>query len=438
MAHSLTAEQLFFYRGHVDRERREQQWFFDRIRPFFTLDEVRDRDVVDFGSGLGSLAIEIAMHTPRSVVGVEISEDYRSFGDHHLRTEHPHLAGLIRYAGSLAYRRSGCGGLAASTRHCHWPLGESMAVSTPGSRTGLEVHAPSAFAGSAGHGRGGRPSQPGYAQSHGAPMNRPPHVVVISHERSGTHITIDAVRNNFIPYKERYYVNIDLMIENSWKSLSSNECKRELQSGPVVVKTHTFSNHQLFFHSNPEAIEIVGALIEGAKCIYVYRDGRDVLSSFYMFLASQYPNVRRLSLSEFLSTTNLPCDPIRASMGMNPVEYWRDHVEGWLGNGRALALSFESFLRDYEGCVDRISEFIGVPARTPYLNVLRSSKTRLPASLEPLYKLYLRKIRNLDLTSVSFRKGQVGGARRHFGPSELAYFDRIASGLMTRLGYYAG
>ena len=241
-------------------------------------------------------------------------------------------------------------------------------------------------------------------------MNRPPHVVVISHERSGTHITIDAVRNNFIPYKERYYINVDNMIKGNGESLSASGCKQKLQSGPVVIKTHTLSNHQLFFHSNPEAIEIVGALIEGAKCIYVYRDGRDVLSSFYTFLASQYPDVRRLSLSEFLSTTNLPCDPpIRAFVGMNPVDYWRDHVEGWLGSSRVLTLSFESFFSDYEGCVSRISDFIGVPARSPCRNVLRSSKTRLLASLEPLYKLYLRKVRNLDLTSVYFNKGRIGG-----------------------------
>jgi len=185
-----------------------------------------------------------------------------------------------------------------------------------------------------------------------------PHVFVISHERSGTHIVIDAIRNNFPIYKINFYVNIDRMTEGHWSHCSQDLIKTELQKEPRVIKTHMLSDTGVFFDGGGVATQLVNSYVESSKLIYIYRDGRDVLGSLYSFWSRTVPGFGEITFSDMLKgdfTTNIG----QARQGsVNPVLYWREHVQNWIEREDVLTLSFEEILNDYENTLLKISQFI--------------------------------------------------------------------------------
>ena len=65
----------------------------------------------------------------------------------------------------------------------------------------------------------------------------------------------------------------------------------------------------------------------------------------------------------------------------------------------------------------------------------KSSGAKRGKIREALFKFYTRKIRGLELTSVSFNKGESGGHRAVYGEDDLEYFNRRAGELRAELGY---
>lgn len=58
------------------------------------------------------------------------------------------------------------------------------------------------------------------------------HIVVISHRRSGTHLTIDAISNNF-PFFEKEYLNLDHLRSEFKNPVSLEKFKQELAKGKI-------------------------------------------------------------------------------------------------------------------------------------------------------------------------------------------------------------
>ena len=74
------------------------------------------------------------------------------------------------------------------------------------------------------------------------------------------------------------------------------------------------------FH--PEEREFVRAFLENNKAIYVYRDGRDVLVSFYHYMKGF-----RDDLPEFSNFIKMNNDFNPYHTSVNRIEYWKEHVE---------------------------------------------------------------------------------------------------------------
>ena len=263
-----------------------------------------------------------------------------------------------------------------------------------------------------------------------------PHVFVISHERSGTHVAIDALRNNFPIYKSQFYTSLDRMTDGRQFHRHPEIIEARLQIAPSVIKTHMFLDTNAFFDNGGPISQLVTSLVQNAKLIYVYRDGRDVLGSLYTFWTRTIPKFNGITFSDMLRG-NYTADVGKARRGSsNPVSYWRNHAESWIGREDVLALSFEEFVNNYDETILRIGKFLEREPIEPLKSVLRNgSGVKRGRLRETLLTLYMRKIKGIELTSVSFNKGASGGHRAAYSEEDLAFFDQQAGELLDHLGY---
>ena len=102
-----------------------------------------------------------------------------------------------------------------------------------------------------------------------------------------------------------------------------------------------------------EEKEFVENLLENSKVIYVYRDGRDVLVSLYHYIRGF-----REDLPEFSDFIRMPNDFDPYYRSVNRVEYWKEHVEGWLGRSNLdiVTVSYEQLHADYVSTIRELSD----------------------------------------------------------------------------------
>jgi hypothetical protein len=228
---------------------------------------------------------------------------------------------------------------------------------------------------------------------------------VISHERSGTHFLINTIRGNtyvrqgwhvihewFGPYDEpaNRFAHIDAF-NATWE-----QAYRE----GAIIKSHC---DRLLFD----------ARYKRAKTIYVLRDPRDTLTSWFHYLNSdtfhrcnsQVGDHRCQSFSEFLRR---PVSPwLRYGYSLcgdfsNVVERWASHVSGWLTMPDVLIVRYGDLKRDYKAVLERVSDFVG----------LRLRVRARPVSLH-------------DAPSVLPRKGIIGDWKSLFTQADETFLQRV-------------
>lgn len=241
-------------------------------------------------------------------------------------------------------------------------------------------------------------------------------VIVISHRRSGTHLTIDAIRNNFSHYKKNKYINIDVLLENNShkEDISFDSIVSPLSRGKRVVKTHADPDVGSYFGTLPKhEIEYIEELFNSSKKIYVFRDGRDVMVSFYEYMKTYNEVVRTQSFKKFLRTDDR-------------IKYWKNHVQGWRHSRNSeeiLWLNYEDWIRNYDKTLDRLSRFIAMPRTEKTLDVRLSAVKR--GFFHRLFDLLPGSSPSVEMTSVVARRGTVGDYRNYFDEEDLAYFQTV-------------
>jgi len=243
-------------------------------------------------------------------------------------------------------------------------------------------------------------------------------ILVISHRRSGTHWVIDSLRNNLPAVSYQFY-NLDQISR-------SHEIKIAKTRGRyVLLKTH-MSPHLTPF--KPEEREFVREWLENSKAIYVYRDGRDVLVSLYHYMRGF-----RDDLPEFSKFIRMPNDFDPYYRSVNRVEYWKEHVEGWLDRSDLdiATVSYEQLHTDYVSTIRKLSEFLG-------LTIKPSGVDRIKFTKYGLFRRLLKRIVPLAAKSsaIAPRKGVIGDWKNYFSQSDLDLFNKIAGTTMAKLGYY--
>jgi estrone sulfotransferase len=157
------------------------------------------------------------------------------------------------------------------------------------------------------------------------------------------------------------------------------------------------------------------------RVIYVVRDGRDVVVSYYHFLTGK--GRFEGSFLDFLNAQDL-----KAGL-------WQEHVTSWLLNADQasfLLVRYEDLHRQAASEVTRMARFIGLPCDQARLDWAIEN-----ASFESMRKLESEKGRAFDADSPSqmVRTGTVGGWRDHFEEVHKEAFKRHANRVLLQLGY---
>lgn len=260
-------------------------------------------------------------------------------------------------------------------------------------------------------------------------MTTPKTIVIATHRRSGTHWTIDALRNNSSDINNKF-----LTLEQTEPShhqpipLDNFQTELESLSGRVLLKVHDLPS-ALYWKTMHER-EFALAMIQGSPTIYVHRDGRDVMVSLYHYMKSFREDFADLSFSDFLRMDN----ELDGKPTMSRPAYWAHHVETWLKHPKTISVAYESLENDYETTVQRLADFLKIQLN----NDLQTVDIHQPNQNQPLANRILNKIglkRRKVSTAVSPRKGKSGDWRNHFSNDDLVYFMSEVGDVMWQLGY---
>jgi hypothetical protein len=265
-----------------------------------------------------------------------------------------------------------------------------------------------------------------------------PHVIVASHRRSGTHLTIDAILNNFEGFDTSgpsAEVNLDRLAPRTAGTLSLAALREELARGPRIVKTHTHPDVVGYLAASEEVGDFARRLLRDSKRIYVHRDGRDVLASLYHYVRRFHPEGEALSFGAFLRATGDPDAPASAR-NLDRAAFWAFHVRAWLAREGVLVLAFGDLATRYEETLERVAAFLDRPRRRETRDVRLSDRSALAVWRAKLaQRLLPPRLQRVKRSSVSFRRGASGDWREVFDDADLALFEARAGDLNRELGY---
>lgn len=230
-------------------------------------------------------------------------------------------------------------------------------------------------------------------------------VAVLSHRRSGTHLTIDTVRQNIVGLSNRFFT-LETILPSHHEPCPLEVFKSRVVANPgCVVKAHVLPNLSEFYDFAP-LFMYASNLLARAKILYAVRDGRDVMVSLYEYRRKLDEDVAGLSFSEFLRRPSVE--------GKNPARYWAEHVESWAREPGVLIVPYESYHIDYAGVVCRIADFLGRTQRNPIFDMVMS---RNPEAARMS-------------SAVQFRRGGMGDHSKYFSSEDLSFFADEAKGAM--------
>lgn len=255
-------------------------------------------------------------------------------------------------------------------------------------------------------------------------------IIVATHRRSGTHWTLDALRNNSPDISETF-LTLERASSEHGSPLPPADFRSRLEAlpGRVLVKMHDLPTASFWKRDDERAFAL--SVLRGSPVIYVHRDGRDVMVSLYYYLQSFDAAVKQQSFSDFLrSQSRLD----GRDSGQSMPAYWAHHARVWLRQPQVLPVSYRALETDYETSVRDMAAFLGVRAGRSLRPIELPGQARQPSLLgRALWKLGYRK-RRLS-SAVQPRRGRSGDWRNHFSEQDLAFFMDQAGEQMFRLGY---
>lgn len=254
-------------------------------------------------------------------------------------------------------------------------------------------------------------------------------IVIATHRRSGTHWTIDALRNNS-PDINSKFLTLEQIEPTHHQPIPLDEFQATLDGldGRVLIKVHDLPS-ATYWQSKPEQ-SFAQTIIQNSPTIYIHRDGRDVMVSLYHYMKQFRDDFRDLSFSDFLRMNH----ELDGKTKMSRPAYWAHHVETWLAQPNVLEASYQSMETDYENTVQRMADFLQIQLTYPLqsVNVHQAQLNRNPMN-RLLSKVGFK--RHKVSSAVSPRKGKSGDWRTHFSEDDLDFFTGELDGFLHQLGY---
>lgn len=255
-------------------------------------------------------------------------------------------------------------------------------------------------------------------------------VIILSHRRSGTHLTIDSIYNNFKTLRQKPYINIDETRYYIKKPLLLDDFKKKLSGKPRIIKSHylpDFSN----YYQNEKEILWVKSVFRNSYIIYVYRNGLDVMVSLYEYFKSFSHDYKDISFTEFLLSSNT-FEPNLTNL--NIMEYWAYHINSWQNSefyNQILFIKFEELISNYNNTLMKLANYLNLKT-DPKIKDIRIKKTK---TIQRLTLNSLRMMKGIKKTSVSARKGKIGDNKNYFSEEDRELFFYYNKEIMQRLNY---
>jgi len=245
-------------------------------------------------------------------------------------------------------------------------------------------------------------------------MNK--NILIISHERSGTHFLLNSIAFNFPEL-----IDSNKQIDAPWQTRDLAEFEQFFLNNNQKEARQIFkSHHQIDFYKG-----FIGDLVKKYHVFYIYRDGRDVLTSCFHYFnkcPDSFPHTKSIgelmwgNPSEHAFDNAYSWEPQKTM-----VDRWVYHVHGWASIQPAIRdrihfIKYEDLLNRWESAITLISKIL-MPNNPPW---------SIPVNLRrPTLKDF----------GVSNRKGIVGDWKEHFTTSDRVYFKMKAKEIMNVLGY---
>jgi hypothetical protein len=233
-------------------------------------------------------------------------------------------------------------------------------------------------------------------------------VFIISARRSGTHLLTDLIVNNFGYDRIDNHKDFDFLSRGNVEDFI-----REMSKGNRLAWSHAHDFDNMFDKNlDPEQIEKLREIFHQSKILYVYRDIRDVITSYYhrSFNFNAFD-----SFEDFYHNNNM-----RDYVSMNNyngtddnlVDVLIDQHKNWFSVYLARELigldievvSFKEIIEDYKKSVIRIGDFLGRAYHLCYCG-MKDVRLKSPDDKNP----------DIIYTANDFRKGCVGDWINTFG-----------------------
>jgi len=161
--------------------------------------------------------------------------------------------------------------------------------------------------------------------------------------------------------------------------------------------------------------------------VYLVRDGRDVLVSYYHYRVTRRGRAEEESFSEFFDRY---CQGAYGHL-------WHENVESWLGEGRSIMgerlmqVRFEDLKQETEVVLGEIAHFLEIPTSPDQLREAIEA-----ASLERMRKVERSRLGELANSDMSFyRGGRSGQWSDYFDTSIEQRFYAVSSNALRLAGY---
>ena len=183
-------------------------------------------------------------------------------------------------------------------------------------------------------------------------------IVVISHPRSGTHLTIDLLRKQFLecssykfPFEsqQHLYLAIEGFLDQNKRTRVNEKRAYNIVRRSVrpIIKLHTYS-WDILHEKFPVWMKWID---DRGQIIYVYRDVKSVLTSFYSYAKTFGPEAKA-PISEF----------IRQSFcgRKNRPAYWQEMQDLWNKKKEILRLDFDIIINETESELTKIGRYLNL------------------------------------------------------------------------------
>lgn len=247
-------------------------------------------------------------------------------------------------------------------------------------------------------------------------------IVVVTHMRSGTHLTIDLLRRQFKSVgswkwpgeaNDSTYLALDVMddLEANWGEKRAIRILKRCDR-PIFKLHWTDPSLNSIYQKQPE----LAGWIESNGCfIYVTRHPLKVMASVWALNAS-------------MSQTHLELNEIPLEWLEQKMEYWKYHQSIWAERSGCHLLRYEDIVSKPEEILHKVSSWIGEPplirqpVLPPKLKSFRHSRWNRLTQFQPQSTEILTRIAAESI-------------EERFGNKELEVMERVAGDLLRKQGY---